>query len=397
MQNTQRSANDTTNLALETTKSTMLNTTSKSKNQQKIDKYKLPQTEPVEKPVEINYSTPFIDRPFRVYVVRQYLTQFDETQEPQKLREEGTEHEWIGETGTTQKTGIWWTDHVFKGVSEKEITYRQSDPKVFVDPNLKTGDREGKNQYDQYWKEDWQVNEVTGYKRWNKMTLENASEKNYGAKLQWGEWREDQTGQPIKGERWMETFKEYEDYWERKSETYTEYKIREQLKCIENALETVLEQPNLIRSGFSEYRNNRNYHYGEKWDEYQDGTQHKKIILDDGFGKRTLKELGKKLNDEIMAEVKLCTDENGFFMFFIDSKKERFSSLQDLIEEYKEDLVWDTCNETVDDISNQTIIFQKEGIDVNSNTEWNHKRTVYQNDNREVTENTGKDGYGGEW
>lgn len=32
---------------------------------------------------------------------------------------------------------------------------------------------------------------------------------------------------PIKGERWMEMLKEHEDYWERKSEKFTEYKISE--------------------------------------------------------------------------------------------------------------------------------------------------------------------------
>ena len=68
-------------------------------------------------------------------------------------------------------------------------------------------------------------------------------------------------------------------------------------------IKELLVKANLIRDGLSEYRNNRNYHYGEKWDEYQDGTQQKKIILDDGFGKRTLKEIGKKLNEDVMATV----------------------------------------------------------------------------------------------
>ena len=66
----------------------------------------------------------------------------------------------------------------------------------------------------------------------------------------------------------MELYKEDDDYWERKSETYTEYQVRKPLEDIEVAIDTVLEQPNLIRSGLTEFRNNRNYLYAEKWDEF---------------------------------------------------------------------------------------------------------------------------------
>ena len=74
----------------------------------------------------------------------------------------------------------------------------------------------------------------------------------------------------------------------------------------------------LIRSGYSEFRNNRQYMYAEKWDEFIDGTQQRKVILDDGYGKRTLKEYGKKLNLDLMLETKLVTDERGYFMHFQD-------------------------------------------------------------------------------
>ena len=135
------------------------------------------------------------------------------------------------------------------------------------------------------------MNEVEGFKRWNKMTLEHPSEKNYGTQLQWGEWQQEKAGEPIRGERWMEMLKEHEDYWERKSEKYDEMQVRKPLENVDQAFSHVLDQPNLIRSGLSEYKNNRNYHYAEKWDEFQDGTQIKRVVLDDGFGKRTLKEL----------------------------------------------------------------------------------------------------------
>ena len=39
----------------------------------------------------------------------------------------------------------------------------------------------------------------------------------------------------------MELFKEDADYWERKSEKYTEYQVRKPLEDLETALDTVLE------------------------------------------------------------------------------------------------------------------------------------------------------------
>lgn len=198
---------------------------------------------------------------------------------------------------------------------------------MILDPNLVRGEREGRNIYGHFWREDWQVNTTTGYNRWNKMTTEYKHLRNDGFESKWGEWREEQAGLPLQGERWMELLKDEEDYWERKSEKYTEYLVRKPIEDVEVALDTVLDAPNLIRSGLSEFRNNRNYLYAEKWDEYQDGTQQKKIILDDGFGKRTLKEIGKKLQPSILADVKLYTDEKGYFVCFRDGQKFEFKSL----------------------------------------------------------------------
>lgn len=39
-------------------------------------------------------------------------------------------------------------------------------------------------------------------------------------------------------------------------------------------------------------------------------------------------------------------------------------------------LLWDTTNETVDDIPGAQLVFQKEGKDNESGSEWNHKRVV---------------------
>ena len=52
----------------------------------------------------------------------------------------------------------------------------------------------------------------------------------------------------------------------------------------------------MLRCGLIEYRNNKNYQYAEKWEEFADGTLQKKVVLDDGYGKRSLKHFGWKLN-----------------------------------------------------------------------------------------------------
>ena len=125
-----------------------------------------------------------------------------------------------------QKSSNWTTEFTGKCESQKEIRYRETNPSLILDPNLIRGEREGKNQQGQVWKEDWQVNVVTGYKRWNKMTEEYPHYRTDGFSSKWGEWREEQTGLPIQGERWVELLKEEDDYWERKSEKYTEYQVR---------------------------------------------------------------------------------------------------------------------------------------------------------------------------
>lgn len=97
------------------------------------------------KPVVVDPSVPFVQRPFKMHLQRAFLTQFDGSQHSTKLREEGTEHEWIGERGTMQKSAIWWTEFVGKRESQKETTFRETDRNLIHDPNLVRGEREGKN------------------------------------------------------------------------------------------------------------------------------------------------------------------------------------------------------------------------------------------------------------
>ena len=48
----------------------------------------------------------------------------------------------------------------------------------------------------------------------------------------------------------------------------------------------------MMRSGIVEFRNNRNFLNAEYWEEYYDGTLTKKIVNDDGYGKKLMKETG---------------------------------------------------------------------------------------------------------
>lgn len=78
---------------------------------------------------------------------------------------------------------------------------------------------------------------------------------------------------------------------------------------------------------------------------------------------------------ELLDDVQLHTDERGYFMCFRDDKTEEYRSLQELLEQRAGELAWETNNETVDDIPNARLIFQKEGRD-EGGAEWKHSRVV---------------------
>ena len=55
---------------------------------------------------------------------------------------------------------------------------------------------------------------------------------------------------------------------------------------------------------------------------------------------------------EVLNNVKLLTDERGYFVCFQDLQMVEFRSLQELIENNQSNLEWDFVNETIDDIPN---------------------------------------------
>ena len=79
---------------------------------------------------------------------------------------------------------------------------------------------------------------------------------------------------------------------------------------------------------------------------------------------------------ELLDDVKLFTDERGYFLCFQDSNGVEYRSLQDLIEQNEDRLAWSTTNETVDAISDGQLVFQKAGKDSESGAEWDHKCVV---------------------
>jgi len=52
----------------------------------------------------------------------------------------------------------------------KDITFRITAGGPAIDKNLKSGMREGINEHGQFWKEEWEKNDVTGYSRFTKST-----------------------------------------------------------------------------------------------------------------------------------------------------------------------------------------------------------------------------------
>jgi len=79
------------------------------KTNQITDKITDDKSASVARRIVVDPSVPLAQRPFKMHFLRSFLTQFDGSQHSGKLREEGAEHQWIGEKETMQKSGTWWT------------------------------------------------------------------------------------------------------------------------------------------------------------------------------------------------------------------------------------------------------------------------------------------------
>ena len=113
----------------------------------------------------------------------------------------------------------------------------------------------------------------------------------------------------------------------------------------------------MVRCGLTEYRNNKNYQYAEKWEEFADGTLQKKVVLDNGFGERSLKHFGWKLNLAILEEVSIVRNKEGMFLHFMDHLTDKpVDSLDEVIKSKDNFIQWSFENETLDNISGGEII-----------------------------------------
>mmetsp|Transcript_19352 Transcript_19352/g.29662 ORF Transcript_19352/g.29662 Transcript_19352/m.29662 type:complete len:266 (-) Transcript_19352:504-1301(-) len=229
----------------------------------------------------------------------------------------------------------------------------------------------------------------TGVKKWTNMTQEFSHLRNDGFESRWGQSKQETPGEKVVGDRWTELIKESEDYWERKSERYTEY-AKKVVDDLDDAIDTVLNQPRLIRSGISEFKNNRNYLRSEQWEEYMDGKLLKNVVHDNGYGRKVMEQQGRKLNLEKIENVKLVQGPEGYFEEFVDGKNE-YKSLQDLIEGHKAFLEWEYTHETIDAIHSKKIIQTKKGQDYPSGATWNNVREINLQDGTEKVKNSGSD------
>lgn len=130
-----------------------------------------------------------------------------------------------------------------------------------------------------------------------------------------------------------------------------------------------------------------------------DGTLIKKIINDNGYGKKIMEERGRKLNLDKLVDIQIITDENGYFIKFKDGNGVEYKSLEELIELNQDCLEWEHKTSTIDDISKKKIIQLKQGKDYIDGSEWDNQKIIDHNgegvnDNypkREFVKNTGLD------
>lgn len=168
-----------------------------------------------------------------------------------------------------------------------------------------------------------------------------------------------------KGEKWEELFKQDDDYWQRTTEKYEEH-----ARAIE--VQTTNE-PQLMRSGINEFRNNRNFLSAEHYEEYYDGSLIKKIVNDNGYGLKKMIQSGQRLDvDKIATQVTKKTDDKGFFECFIDTEGNQYNSLKELVEKAPEILSWEYENETVEDIAKGLVTMTRKGKDFINNEEWHN-------------------------
>lgn len=109
-----------------------------------------------------------------------------------------------------------------------------------------------------------------------------------------------------------------------------------------------------------------------------------------------MEEQTRKLDLEKLTEIQLVCDEQGYFKHFIDDEGVKYKSLQDLVENFKQNLEYEFKNLTIDEIGNNKLVFIRKGKDYINDSEWDNIKTVDGNDGSQVVKNLAKDS-GGQW
>lgn len=338
----------------------------------------------------VNNLTPLEDREIRIECVRRFVTQFNGTDQSGKVREEGVEHYWLTPTSSKYKTGNWTSIFQGKVESVKELRFTETDRYATLDPHLEHISREGTNEHGEFWTEEVQINKPKNFIKWEKSSTQPAHLREDGFEKKWGEYREEKLGETTKGEKWEEMVKPQDDYWQRSSEKYEE--------CAAKKLETEEQEgPVLMRSGITEFRNNRNYLNAEHWEEFYDGSLLKKIVNDNGYGQKSMTQIGQRLDIDKLFNIKKETDENGFFKAFVDESDGKFESLKVLIENTEGTfLCWEYTNQTLEDLCAGKVSYSKKGKDYVNGDEWSNLKNFDYNADEEYVANYAKDA-GGDW
>jgi len=83
-------------------------------------------------------------------------------------------------------------------------------------------------------------------------------------------------------------------------------------------------------------------------------------------------------------------------MHFVDEDNNKYKSLQDLIENFKEYLEYEHKDITIDEIGNNKILFIRKGRDFINDNEWDNTKEVNKKDEYTLVKNLARDS-GGEW
>lgn len=151
-----------------------------------------------------------------------------------------------------------------------------------------------------------------------------------------------------------------------------------------------------MRSGIVEFRNNRNFLTAEFWEEFFDGTLMKKIVSDNGYGLKTMKQTGQKLDIDKIGKIKKETDDNKFFKCFIDEVGNKYHSLKELIENSEGFLCFTYQNETIENLPEDLVTMTKKGEDLNNGEKWDNLRIVNKKEDTENVTNSASSPEG-EW